>query len=159
WLNTRLFLGMLARAPRWTRARLLPAETSRAWERQPERGSMLGLRLGVLAYRLVGRWLAVVITELAVTYFFLSDPKRRRASLLYLKRAHATAEGCAALGMTHAPGLLMVWRHFRSFGRSILDRVEIWLGREGAFRVEFEGRPLLRALVDARRGALLLGAH
>jgi predicted LPLAT superfamily acyltransferase len=92
-------------------------------------------------------------------YFFVSDPKRRHASLLYLRRVYATTEGRAALGTTRAPGLALVWRHFRTFGRSILDRVEIWLGREDTFQVEFEGRPLLRALVGARRGALLLGAH
>jgi predicted LPLAT superfamily acyltransferase len=159
WLNARLFFGMLARAPRWARARLRPAEASHAWDRLPERGSMLGLRLGVLAYRLVGRWLAVVITELVVAYFFLSDGKGRRNSLRYLQRLFATPEGRAGLGGERTPGLAMVWRHYRAFGRSILDRIEIWLGQQSAFHLEFEGRHHLLALVNARRGALLLGSH
>ena len=130
-----------------------------SWDREQERGSLVGIRIAVGAYRLIGRWLGVVLTEIVVAYFFATDAAGRRASQRYLTRIFATADGRAALGTARPPGLSTVWRHYRSFGRSILDRVELWLGRGAALDVEFEGHQHLRGLIDAGRGALLLGAH
>jgi predicted LPLAT superfamily acyltransferase len=127
------------------------------WTLVAERGSLLGMRFTVWAYRCLGRrasgWLALAI----VSYFFVTDRRGRRASRRYLERLYATPGGAVALG--HPPGLRDCFRHYREFARSILDRLAFALGEGDRFSVEVHGQDALATLRQGGQGAVLIGAH
>ncbi|MCZ6782003.1 MAG: hypothetical protein O7G30_01715 [Proteobacteria bacterium] len=128
-----------------------------SWDRRAERGAMLGLRFGVAFFRLVGARLCLLLAIPVVTYFFLTDRDGRRASLDYLRRVHATPDGRRVLG--RPPTRWTSYRHYRGFALAIVDRLDLWLGRESRFSFEFHGREPLAKLVKEKRGVLVLGAH
>jgi predicted LPLAT superfamily acyltransferase len=131
--------------------------TDRGWAAVGERGTLAGMRLTVWVYRLLGRRFAAVFILPIVTYFFLTDRRGRRASRRYLMRVHATPRGRVAV--PHPPGLRAVFRHYREFALTTLDRVGFWSGRADEFEIAFHGREHFAALLEEQRGAVLLGAH
>jgi predicted LPLAT superfamily acyltransferase len=128
-----------------------------AWYAREERGSILGIRIGVWLYRRLGRGIAALLLYPIVGYFFLTDAPGRRASRRYLDRLYASPGGARALGSP--PGARHVFRHFLEFGVTILDRVGFWLGGDADFEFTVHGREHLDHLVEEERGALILGAH
>ena len=128
-----------------------------AWSRAAERGSRWGLRFTVACYRIFGRPLSLVLVHGIVAYFFLTGREQRRASLAYLRRVASAPGGAAALGRT--PGLWSSFLHFRAFGLSIFDRLELWFGTRGALQFEVVGREQYDRLLTPTRGAIVVGSH
>jgi len=108
-------------------------------------------------YRVVGHHLAAPLVHPIVAYFFLTDGAGRRASRAYLERLFATPGGARRLG--RAPRLSDSFRHYLEFGRTVMERMGIWLGRGDGFSVEVEGWENLENLIRDGRGGLILGAH
>lgn len=127
------------------------------WGRIAERGSIWGIRFTAACYRVLGRRASLPLVYAVVTYFFLTDAPGRRASLAYLRRVHATAEGRRVL--PNPPGLRESFRHYRTFALAIVDRLAIWFGRGDEFEFVSHGLDYIDRLADQGRGALLLGAH
>ncbi len=86
-------------------------------------------------------------------YFFATGRTARRASLDYLRRAHAAG------ALPRPPRLWHAYQHELEFARSILDRAGFWLDDPGAFQVELHGNEHLVAARALRRGLLVLGTH
>jgi len=133
------------------------ATRSAAWTRIAERGSIWGIRFTAWCYRTFGRRLSLPLIHAIVTYFFLTDARRRRASLAYLRRVHADPRGRASL--PRPPGMRECFRHYRSFGLAIVDRLAIWFGRDCDFEFTTHGIDYVDRLAGQGRGALLLGSH
>ena len=127
------------------------------WARIAERGSLWGLRFTAWLFRAAGRGPTLVLVTAIVAYFFLTDRAGRRASAAYLRRVYATAAGRAALG--HAPRTWDSFLHYRAFALSIVDRLSIWFGRTDDFELEIHGFEPFDRLGEAKRGAIVLGAH
>src|SRR5580765_1806351 len=53
----------------------------------------------------------------------------------------------------------LVFRHFLSFGRALIDRVAILAGDNRHFSFSFDGEHFVRTAVAEGRGVLLLTAH
>lgn len=136
-------------------ARALTAD--RRWAAVGERGTLAGMRLTAWVYRVLGPRLAALFVLPIVTYFFLTDPRGRRASRRYLGRLHAAKQGCGALG--RRPGLRHVFRHYREFAQTTLDRVGFWCGRADDFEIRLDGIEHFTPLIEGKQGAILLGAH
>ncbi len=161
-MHTRLVLAMLLRLPsRWlvrcAREGRCRVNEASSWHEERERGSTLGIRIVAWAYRWMGRAVARLLVYPVVSYFFLTDRTGRHASLRYLQHVYAQPNGREALGTVPGPGL--VFRHFLSFGFTILDRLAFWIGERGGMRVSFHGEEHLLRIVDAGCGGILLGAH
>ena len=133
------------------------ARHSPGWARFAERGSIWGIRFTAWCYRVFGRRLSLPLIHAIVTYFFLTDAPRRRASLAYLRRVHADPRGRASL--PRPPGARECFRHYRSFGLAIVDRLAIWFGRDADFEFTTHGLEYVDRLAAQGRGALLLGSH
>ena len=127
------------------------------WFEQRERGSILGIRITVWLHRHLGRGVALIVLYPIVAYFFLTDRAGRVASLRYLQRVHTIPAGQDALGAP--PGLRHVFLHFLEFGRSIFDRLPIWMGEREDFDLEIRGEEHLRRVERESSGAIILGAH
>jgi predicted LPLAT superfamily acyltransferase len=150
WMHHRLFFGMLRRLPR-----LLTARPGRPWYRIRERGTRTGYRLGAWILRRLGPRGLRLAGELLVPYFYLTSARARRASRDYLSRLRACSGPLP--GLAREPGPREVYRHFRSFGRAIADKVLAWSGCTPELAAE-DLEPFL-ALLGSGRGAVILGAH
>lgn len=150
WMHTRLVFGMLRRLPRLLGRRIARL---RHWSRIGERGTVLGLRLTVLSYRLLGRAGMSALMWPVSLYYLLFHPTARSASMNYFARLKRQVPDAPK------PGWLTSQRHFRQFARSHVDRVAAWSGRTRSLQVEFDNRATVEAMLARPGGCLLLGAH
>lgn len=153
-MHTRLFFGMLLRAPRllWRR---LAGTRQKHWSLTGERGSYLGLKLMLLGYRYGGRQLAKLLLYPVLAYFFVTGAKARAASTSYLQRLCQFAPDALPQG----PTLANRWRHFLNFGQASLMRLDGWCGRLQRQQVNFPDRNRLAKVVASGRGAVVAVAH
>ncbi|MCC7013992.1 MAG: hypothetical protein IT454_15655 [Planctomycetes bacterium] len=128
-----------------------------SWQSSAERGSLLGMRFVVWSLRTLGLWPARVVVEFIVLYYFATGRSARRASRAYLERIASFDAGRAALG--GRPGAWISYRHFRTFGQMLLDRLAIWLHLDHHFVVEHTPQASAAGADAQRRGVLFLGAH
>ncbi len=117
------------------------------WQDVAEKGSVLGIRIVVALATALGRRAAGALLRVIAAWYVAFHPGVRRASRAYLVRLR----GRATLGD--------VYRHVLCFARVAADRIFLVRGDLAPFAVSTHGEEHLRALRDARRGALLLLAH
>jgi predicted LPLAT superfamily acyltransferase len=123
-LQTRLFFGMLRRLPRLavrspTGLKKKDANPAR-WSSMRERGAYWGMRTLAFVYRMLGRHVCLAAMFPVVVYFFATGGAQRRASRDYLERAWRA--GC----LQRPPTAWLSFRHFLSFGVSLLDKLSAW---------------------------------
>ena len=118
------------------------------WLGARERGSTLLLRCMVFVSLRVGRTLSRGLLYGIVGYFFLFAPGARRHSRRYLR-----------LALGRRPSARDRFRQILYFATCIHDRVFLINEQYDRFHITIEGEPLVRAQLDAGRGAFLLGAH
>jgi predicted LPLAT superfamily acyltransferase len=120
---------------------------SAEWLARRERGSRAGIRMMLLALRVVGRRGAHVLLRVIILYFTLFAGAARRASLDWHRR------------VTGKTGFFTAYRHFLRFAQVALDRVFFVQGKLEHFTFDRVGSEHLAALSEQRKGAILLGAH
>ena len=121
---------------------------STTWTRQPERGSSTLLRFAAWLALTLGRPVGRVLLYPISAYFFLFSGSARRASRDYLQRV---------LGRVPSAG--EIFRHYRTFAATILDRIYLFAGRDQLFELEVHGEDILRKTMSDGHGCLLVGAH
>jgi predicted LPLAT superfamily acyltransferase len=119
----------------------------RAWLQRREKGTVLGIRMILLTVRVFGRRGAHVLLRVIVFYYTLFAGPARRAAQDYLRRIGAPA------------GFWGAYRNIFTFAVCALDRVFLVRGETDRFVVGMHGLEHLQRLRDAKRGAILLGAH
>lgn len=130
---------------------------SARWRGVAERGSRLGLSFTVFCARFFGRLVSVPVVMGVVTYFWATDRAGRAASRAYLERVYRHPEGARALGT--APGIWTTLRHYVAFASTILDRIEVLLGRGERFEVAFDDHRAFAGIARGDRGAIVVSAH
>ena len=147
--------GMLVRVPRiLVRGR---KEGTPPWYRIRERGTALGFRIVLELHRVLGPRAVRGLAELLTAYFYLTSARARRASRDYLTRLHAQAGPLPEL--QHAPGAREVYRHFRAFTRSTVDKLLVWSGHRRGLEIDFPEFETFQGLSGSGRGAVFLSAH
>jgi predicted LPLAT superfamily acyltransferase len=128
-----------------------PESASRApaaWAAQAERSNALTLRIMRWVAVTLGRRVSRLVLHPITLYFLLFGGPAARASTDYLRRV---------LGRTPRWGDR--YRHVHHFAATILDRVYLLRGDFDLFQVEVVGAEHLDAVLQAGRGAFLVGAH
>lgn len=125
-----------------------PRPVAAVWATRPERSNTLMLCVMTWISLRLGRPAGRVVLHLISAYFLLFAPAARRASRDYLHRLHGREAGLAA-----------VYRHVYSFAATIHDRLYLMNGQLDLFDVRIRGEATMAGLLDAGRGAVLLGAH
>ena len=128
--------------------RELAPRAEAAWATQGERSNAATLA--------VMRWIAVTLGRRAsrlvlhpiTLYFLLFGGAAAQASTAYLRRV-----------LGRAPGWGERYRHIHHFSATVLDRVYLLRGDLSLFDVEVAGAEHLDAVLQAGRGAFLVGAH
>jgi predicted LPLAT superfamily acyltransferase len=121
---------------------------SEAWLEQRERGSLGALRLMTWVARSLGYGVARALLAPICLYFLAFAPQARAASRGFLARA-----------LGRRATLADVYRHFRTFAGTLLDRVAILSDDSADFEVHVHGVGDLEAALAQRHGCLLLGSH
>jgi len=118
------------------------------WRDVRERGSARLLRLMAFLSLRLGRGLSRSVLYGIAAYFFLFSPRARGHSRRFL-----------SLALGRGPSLAERFRHILYFATCIHDRVYLGNEQYERFDCTVEGESLVRAHLDAGRGAILMGAH
>jgi predicted LPLAT superfamily acyltransferase len=124
------------------------------WAGTRERGVFFLMRLTWLGIRVLGRPVMLPVVHLVALYFFLFGRRARDASLDYLRRVQQQVAGANL-----APTWRHAYRHFRSFGTAILDKIDTWSGRMRYADVIFEQRAEMTGAALGPRGVVVFGSH
>lgn len=132
-----------------------PANASaRHWSVLEETSLLWGIRILVWVYRLFGRWVFRLFLRPVVSYYFLAGRVAREASMDYLRHL-----GRFYPELNLAGSWWQSYRHFLSFGETLLDKIVVWTGSIDQSQVDFPNRQLLLDLIEQKRGGLLLSGH
>ncbi len=123
-------------------------QKSAPWLKHKERSNMLMLRMMSWISLSLGRRAGRSVLHLIALYFVLFAPASRRASLGYLPRA-----------LGRPATLVDLYRHFFCFASTIHDRIYLINRRHDLFDIDIQGEDVIRPLIAANKGVLLMGAH
>ncbi|PML55507.1 glycosyltransferase family 2 protein [Vibrio lentus] len=173
WMHTRLFFGMLPRAPKLIArhfksdsAKNGPNQDSLAesnkneseqphWSRTQERGTVLGIKLLLAVYTLLGRGVFNLILRGVMRYYHLTGKRARNASEQYLFQLKAYAEQ----QNIELPAELTSYNHLLSFGHTMLDKLAAWKGDFSVDNLTIHGQDQFESMVENQQGVLILGSH
>ncbi|WP_373950113.1 glycosyltransferase [Vibrio pomeroyi] len=171
WMHTRLFFGMLPRAPKLIARHFksdsadnnqslptgLEPQTSEQphWSRTQERGTVLGIKLLLAIYTLLGRGVFNLILRGVMRYYHLTGKRARNASEQYLFQLKAYAEQ----QNIELPAELTSYNHLLSFGHTMLDKLAAWKGDFSADNLTIHGQDRFENMVANQQGVLILGSH
>jgi predicted LPLAT superfamily acyltransferase len=151
-LQTQLFFGMLWRLPWLAFRRRADRDEPARWSSMRERGAYWGMRTLAAIYRVLGRHVCFAAMFPVILYFFATGGAQRRASRDYLD--HAWRAGL----LKQRPTLGLSFRHFLSFGVSILDKLAAWTTEVPRIWPS----PSMQLLADVEtsgRGIVVITAH
>ncbi|CDT21941.1 putative acyltransferase [Vibrio coralliirubri] len=173
WMHTRLFFGMLPRAPKLI-ARHFKSDSAKSgqnqdsstgpnnneleqphWSRTQERGTVLGIKLLLAIYTLLGRGVFNLILRGVMRYYHLTGKRARNASEQYLFQLKAYAEQ----QNIELPAELTSYNHLLSFGHTMLDKLAAWKGDFSADNLTIHGQDQFESMVANKQGVLILGSH
>jgi predicted LPLAT superfamily acyltransferase len=118
------------------------------WTARPERSNTTAIRFIVWVALTLGRPVARLFLYPICLYFLLFAGEARTASKQYLRKA-----------LGREPVIRDGFRHIHTFASTILDRVFLLNGRFDIFDVHVHLDDAARAILQQRRGCILLGAH
>lgn len=122
-------------------------QVEETWVQRREVGSTFGIRALVAFAHVFGRTGARAVLRGIALYYAVFGTAARRASRAYLTRVLGRATWS------------MVYRHISMFTQVALDRVFLVEGELRHFESTHTGHDHLVDLHEAKRGAILLGAH
>lgn len=127
---------------------------ARHWAAVEENSLIWGIRALVWVYQLCGRWVFRLFLRPVVSYYFLAGRPAREASREYLRHLSQCYPELQ-IGNSYWQS----YRHFLSFGETLLDKIVVWTGNITPEQVDFPNRQLLLDLIEQKRGAMLLSGH
>jgi predicted LPLAT superfamily acyltransferase len=114
------------------------------------RGGRWGIWFFITALRLLGLHLTYVLTVPCAIYFSFASP-----DVAVTMDFHRRVFGAVPWWKRR----WLVFRHFLSFGRAIIDRTAILMGKTRHFSFSFDGEHYIHKALAEGRGVLLLAAH
>jgi predicted LPLAT superfamily acyltransferase len=123
------------------------------WSLTQERGSLWGLNLLFLFYRYAGRYFILLLLYPIIFYFFITGTAARKASKTYLNKLYQ-----AGL-LLKKPHLGIRFQHFLAMGVSVLDKVDVWLGKIAITSITHIHYSIFERLFLQKKGALIIGSH
>ena len=164
-MHTKLFFGMLPRIPALIKRHLSkqstenqnPSSTSshQHWAKSKERGTVLGIKLLMMVYSLLGRRIFNGILKLVIGYYHRSGKQTRQASEQFLAQVqnHCHQQNIAINTS------LSSYQHLLSFGHTILDKLAGWRGDIQISDLTIHGQDHFDKVIGAKQGIVILGSH
>lgn len=125
------------------------------WSKMKERGSMLGIEVLVFIYKVFGKGFFKICLTPVMFYFYLTGTNARHATWYYLDNFHSSQNQPTKKGwLKFKEGFKL----FFSFGLSILDKFDAWLGKVNIDDIEIVNEEAYQQLLNAN-GAVIFSAH
>ncbi|MDR1349410.1 MAG: acyltransferase [Zoogloeaceae bacterium] len=124
------------------------------WAKIGEAGFVGGMRFLFWVYHRLGAWPFRLFLFFVILWFFVTRPLARRASREYLQRLYASSGKT-----TPAPTYRNSFRHFLSFGETLLDKMLAYDDRLQTLPFQIEGEQAVSQLLAQKRGMLMITAH
>ncbi|MFT5659179.1 MAG: putative LPLAT superfamily acyltransferase, partial [Gammaproteobacteria bacterium] len=121
------------------------------WAKSGEAGSVLGMKMLLLTYRLFGRVGFRFILYPVMTYFYLFRTEARLASKQYQKKLSAIT-----FAQTKPESS---FQHFLMFGEILLDKFLVWMGHIRKEHVVFANQAEIEAFENNRAGGVIVVSH
>jgi predicted LPLAT superfamily acyltransferase len=153
WAHTGMVLGMLRRLPRWFLKGFHP-EADIHWARRKEAGTLLGMRLLLGIYALLGRRVLTFALLFVVSYYYLMSGSARRASKGFLAAYTSWVDQ-----LNRKPEAVSSFWHIYQFAESLLDKVAVWRGDINVSQIAWEDHAVFDQLVERRQGAVFFTSH
>jgi predicted LPLAT superfamily acyltransferase len=118
------------------------------WLTRKERGGVFAIRLTVFLVTFFGRTITRLVARIVAAYYLLTSPSARAG----LRAFYRHLEG-------REPSWGTLYRHFLRFVFSTVDAFYLAAGKTKGFEVTRTGHEHLAQLRNAKKGAILLGAH
>ncbi|RYG54853.1 MAG: lipid A biosynthesis acyltransferase [Chitinophagaceae bacterium] len=119
------------------------------WEGK-SKGTVLGYKIFFLFISHFGVRSAYFILYFVATYYFLFLKESNSAIFYYFRKR---------LGYSYWRSKISVFKSYYTFGTTIIDKVAISSGTRNQFTFEFDGIELLKKLLSAKQGGVLISAH
>lgn len=130
------------------------ANASTHWSRTGESGTLLGMRILLLIYRLLGRRGFRIVLLPVMLYFYLTNAQARQASRQYLSRMARFSARWPELD-----SLANSYHHFVSFGESLLDKLLIWMDELDVDQVALVNSKEFEVIKNSGQGGLIIVSH
>ncbi|QNI04348.1 glycosyl transferase [Halomonas sp. SH5A2] len=126
---------------------------SQHWASIGERGSVIGMTLMVAIQRYLGRWPFRIVLWPVILWYFVMHGTARRASQAYLQRLDPS------LRQRPLARRWQSYRHFLTFGDTLMDKVAAWSGDIPDEKLAGKGIEHFVTAINGGRGGLILVAH
>lgn len=154
WMHTRLFFGMLPRIPKLL-ARKRTKTSNAHWSKRQEQGTIIGIKLMLAIYSLLGRKAFNAILKLVMRYYHYTGKEAKLASEIYLKQLKAYTQE-KGIELTQP---LDSYHHLLSFGHTMLDKLAAWKGDFNVDNLTIHGQERFKDMAERKQGVLILGSH
>jgi predicted LPLAT superfamily acyltransferase len=125
------------------------------WANIKEAGALNGMRIMAFIYRIFGKAVFNIILVPVMAYFYLRRSEQRQASKKFLRKVR----DCYPDALPDQPVGWLSYRHFLSFGRSLLDKFIAWSQMPTDIVVDPRKRDRLLEAVNSGVGCLVIGSH
>lgn len=125
------------------------------WSKVKERGSMLGIETLIFIYKIFGKLFFKICLTPVMFYFYVTGKAARQSTWYYLNN-YRSSENLSAL-----TGFAMFkegFKVFYSFGLSIVDKFDAWLGKVNISDIDIADEQAYQELLEAQ-GAVIFSAH
>ena len=123
------------------------------WSTMQERGTLLGMRILLGFYRLVGRRVLWLMLFPVVFYFYCTGKTQRTASIAFLNQVAQHNNQPVNAGFWQ--GL----KHFCKFADSAFDKIDAWLGKIPLDAIQYQNHEEFAELQKSKQGAIFIGSH
>ena len=155
WMHTRLFFGMLPRIPALIKQNRRKKNKDSHWSQTDERKGLMGIKLILMLYRLLGRRVAQMFMFPVISYFWLTGKKQRQASKAYLEKILKQYPNVPLIEKKK----LTSFRHFQQFGESLLDKLASWQGDIKLDDIYSPNKGEYLRLISEKKGIILICSH
>lgn len=119
------------------------------WRGQ-SKGTPLGYRIFVYVVRHLGLGFAYALLRFVAFYYVLFSWTSTKHIYHYFRHRHK---------FSFFKSLLKIYDNYYVFGQTILDKIVVMAGIENKFSFDFDGEHHLQAIIDGRRGGILISGH
>ena len=117
-----------------------------------EAGALTGMRIMVFIYSVFGRAAFNVVLVPVMAYFFIRRGSARRASMDFLRKVKRSYPE----NLQNLPLVWLSFRHFLTFGQSLLDKYIVWSQKTTDISINPVERKMLFDHLESGEGCLLI---
>ena len=129
------------------------------WAQRREKGSLSGMKLMLLCYKLLGKRVAHFVLYFVIGFFFITAKQARTESQRFLQRVWATKKDESL-----PPSIAHSYFHLLSFGRALLDRLGVWSGEMNRDELQIHNQAMVDKVLLAdkagnTKGCIFFTSH